>query len=313
MSEHKSPDEQLREILDPDVELPGRRLREAREATQMSREEVAHHLHLDPQIVTALETDNYEKLPSPIYICGYLRSYARLVKLPEAEIVNAYSKGQEINASLIPENVNILPDKQVINPAIFKTVGLIILAVLALLGITLLGDKFGLLGFLQNDPPPVAEQSAPLMESGDPIETVQDIMAEVVVADQSVNEPDTEPVASSLPPSNDEIEQKISDFEQAVSQNTPPVVIEQGISETGGPLKFVFNEESWIEVKDRNGQQLVYRLARAGTELQVSGDAPYRILLGNAAGVDVYYNEKIFDHKPFRRNRLAFFRLGTDE
>ena len=103
------------------VALPGERLKSTREELHLSREEVAHHLHLDVQIVIAIENDKFDELPSPAYVCGYLRSYARLLKLPEAEIVNAYSKGQAINAALIPENVSILPDKKA-NPALIKII-----------------------------------------------------------------------------------------------------------------------------------------------------------------------------------------------
>lgn len=129
--------ENLQENVEPEnesspiAELPGRRLREAREEKHLSREEVALHLRLDVQLIIALEDDQYKNLPSPAYICGYLRSYARLLKLPEKEIVEAYSHGEQINSDLIPSSVQIKPEKQ-INPGLVKLV--IIIVILALLG-----------------------------------------------------------------------------------------------------------------------------------------------------------------------------------
>lgn len=85
---------------------PGRRLREAREARQLSRDEVANQLHQDVQIIQALEEDNYASLPGQTYVLGYLRSYARLLKLPEEEIVAAVQIERSETAELLPENID---------------------------------------------------------------------------------------------------------------------------------------------------------------------------------------------------------------
>lgn len=85
---------------------PGKRLREAREAMQMSREEAARHLHQDVAIITALEDDDYARLPGQTYVLGYLRSYARLLKLPQNEIVEAVQVEQVETTDLLPENVD---------------------------------------------------------------------------------------------------------------------------------------------------------------------------------------------------------------
>jgi len=128
----------------PTTELPGRRLRDRREASQLTLAEVANHLRLDVQLIKALESDDFSHLPSPAYICGYLRSYARLLKLPEDEIVQAYSHGEMIRANLLPENVNILPQKKVINTGILKNIFLIIVILAVAGGLYWLADRFGL-------------------------------------------------------------------------------------------------------------------------------------------------------------------------
>lgn len=85
--------------------LPGKRLQEAREARHLSREEVARQLHQDVGIIQALEEDNYAWLPGQTYVLGYLRSYARLMKLPEDEIVAAVQPEQTETAELLPSNL----------------------------------------------------------------------------------------------------------------------------------------------------------------------------------------------------------------
>lgn len=70
----------------------GARLRVAREQRDLSPENVAKQLRLDVTVVNALENDDREHLPAPIFVQGYLRSYARLLGLPENELANDYAR-----------------------------------------------------------------------------------------------------------------------------------------------------------------------------------------------------------------------------
>jgi cytoskeletal protein RodZ len=70
---------------------PGAMLRTARIQHNLNVEQVAKELHLDARIVTAMENDDHSALPEPIFVQGYLRSYARLVGLSADEIVSRYS------------------------------------------------------------------------------------------------------------------------------------------------------------------------------------------------------------------------------
>jgi cytoskeleton protein RodZ len=69
----------------------GGRLRAAREQRDLDINAIAGELHLDAVIIEALENDDSAALPEPIFVQGYLRSYARLLELPEDEIVGNYT------------------------------------------------------------------------------------------------------------------------------------------------------------------------------------------------------------------------------
>ena len=73
------------------MQLPGVRLRERRELQRLSLESVAMQLHTSVQVVRALEENDLGKLPPPVYVRGFLRSYARLLELPESEVLGADS------------------------------------------------------------------------------------------------------------------------------------------------------------------------------------------------------------------------------
>jgi cytoskeleton protein RodZ len=70
----------------------GAQLRAARKKRKLGIEEVAQELHLDIDVITALENDERDKLPAPIFVQGYLKSYGRLVGLPVDKLIKDYSE-----------------------------------------------------------------------------------------------------------------------------------------------------------------------------------------------------------------------------
>ena len=70
----------------------GAQLRAARKKRKLEIDEVAHELHLDIDVVRALENDERSKLPAPIFVQGYLKSYGRFVGLPVEKLIKDYSE-----------------------------------------------------------------------------------------------------------------------------------------------------------------------------------------------------------------------------
>ncbi len=65
----------------------GKRFRNAREALGLSVSEVAERLHIIPKYVRCIESNEYSQLPGVVFLKGYIRSYARLLGLPEDQVV----------------------------------------------------------------------------------------------------------------------------------------------------------------------------------------------------------------------------------
>ena len=292
-------------------EYPGKRLCEARESRQLSREEVGHHLRLDPSLIRALEEDDYGKLPSPSYICGYLRSYARLLKLDEREIVSAYSKGQEISSALIPENINILPGKKHRYSAIKWLVVLILLASLIGAGLWLLErpDVLEKLDGTERQSSMSAPASVPneQPDEGAPIAIAQAIRdakeAGPVTVTDGIAAADTQ--ADVTPQADTSAQVKEESGDQAGAQ------AEQNAAKPVA-LRMHFRDDSWTEILDGEGNRVIYRLVRKGANLDIDAQPPFTILLGNAPYVDVYFRDALFDHARFHRNEIAYFRIGNE-
>src|SRR3546814_16858306 len=60
----------------------GQRLRAAREAAGLSVAEVASRLKPPSRFIEALEAEEWDRIGSPVFVRGPLRSYSRLLGLP---------------------------------------------------------------------------------------------------------------------------------------------------------------------------------------------------------------------------------------
>ena len=90
--------------------LPGERLAAAREGRGMTVAEIAQQLKLSPWQVEALEAGNYGRLPSPVFVRGFIRNYARLVKLDPAELLEGVDKPAPVAVSIEPPAVKSSPE-----------------------------------------------------------------------------------------------------------------------------------------------------------------------------------------------------------
>lgn len=70
-------------------EGPGAALQAAREARQLSVPQVADQLKLSSAVVTALEANDWDRLPAQVFVRGYVRAYARLMGLDDEELLDS--------------------------------------------------------------------------------------------------------------------------------------------------------------------------------------------------------------------------------
>jgi len=70
----------------------GEKLRGERERIGLTLDEVAKATKIKPSFLLAIEKGEYEKLPLGAYANGFVRNYARFLKLPEHEILAIFKR-----------------------------------------------------------------------------------------------------------------------------------------------------------------------------------------------------------------------------
>ncbi len=73
-----------------DLQSLGLKLREAREAHELSLIELEKRTRIRPRFLQAMETGQFQVIDNPLQLKGFLRSYAKAVGLDETTILNEY-------------------------------------------------------------------------------------------------------------------------------------------------------------------------------------------------------------------------------
>mgnify|MGYP001821065214 CR=1 FL=1 len=114
----------------------GEQLYAARTKQELTSEKVARELNLSEPIIRAIEADDAASLPAPIYVQGYVRSYARLLGLPEDELVRDYArqyvKPPPLSVTGRSRRTNRMPLLRLPSVRLIRNVILVLLAVILL-------------------------------------------------------------------------------------------------------------------------------------------------------------------------------------
>lgn len=310
----------------PEVQrFPGERLQAARLAKGVTVEKISSTLHLPGSYIHALENGELEKLPSIVFARGYIRSYSALVDVDADEFIGYLDAlyGQSQKTRAVRSVTKVRQQVKVGHPVV-KTFSWLLGAVVISASVwwwntqNSVIDPVSLLGEVdsaisvetsQGDTlviPPL-DDSAPTESS----EVVVDSNPEAVV---STAEKDTQPRSST--------EAALATSEAVRSVAEPAVDTEAVAAEAASQqdraaalsrLTMNFGGECWVTVKDRDGKSLFNNVRRSGDSVDVTGDAPFSVLLGAANGVSSFkFNGEDVDLGPFSKNNVARLTLPLE-
>lgn len=81
----------------------GEHLKKERERTNISIDDASEKLKIKKFYLKNLEKGNYDKLPPSVYVKGFIRSYANLLKLDQKKLIDLYNREIIINDKIKKE------------------------------------------------------------------------------------------------------------------------------------------------------------------------------------------------------------------
>ncbi|MEB0138360.1 MULTISPECIES: RodZ domain-containing protein [unclassified Undibacterium] len=308
----------------------GAMLLAARVAGAWTVEQVADQLKLSPRQIIAIETNDFPLLPNMVIVRGFMRSYAKLLKIDAAPVI-ALLPAESSSGAFVTDLRPTLatPFMESRSPFLGRSdatnrrylYGAAMLAAAVL--VFLLAQKLEQSGYFQRWLTPsetaasvaVEEGSAPHENSVAASETAPSTpgMGLNVPLASSLPAAQTNPSSTVAAPTPASAPAAVSATVAAPAPVLPaaPVSAVQaapssnaalaGVVATAqqkNQLRLKFRQDSWVQVKKESGQILTSHLAKAGTEEFFDLREPVQLRLGNASGVDAWLRGSVLEMTP---------------
>ena len=339
------------DALAESVSGPGQRLRAARQRAGLTLVEVAERLHLDEDVVEAIEENDESRLPGPVFTQGYLRNYARLVGEPVDEVLSGFASTRpagESRPALRQYKTNFKAQRVSSSHGLMRAItwlfiiGLIALLVVWWRGYLPIPDPTQLLGMPTDEP--AAEALAPAPASGAivleraPQDGEQAAPAQpaapvaLPVLDEAV--PAASPGPAGSGDDSGEREIQGGSVEDGPAADIPPDPAPSEEDEGGDAVPaepatgesepsvmpdqegvvFEFESPCWVDVRDSRGSKVLYGGIGGGESHRLGGDPPYRVVLGNSSAVAIRVNGRLIDTPfPADGGRVARFSIHPEK
>jgi cytoskeletal protein RodZ len=288
----------------------GQLLRQTREEKGLDLEQVASETRIRARFLEALEQENYDELPTPGHVHGFLRNYALYLGLDLNEVQALYeSENQEnrlVPGIFHPKDIELAPRRR--RPLIRASVilGLVLFLVVLVIG----GWAFWRYGLPAVEPllrllTPAAERTTVAQETA----TAMQETATAVALTAATKTPEATPTEAAATPTAIEA----TPVPTATPTETPPptATLERpSILPTSTPeptatsmptltptptpvggvtLSIVIVERAWLQVTV-DGQEQPGELLEVGEERTWEAEETIYFICGNAGGVEVTVN-----------------------
>ena len=296
----------------------GHQLMLAREKAGMDIEEAARAMNLRVEVVQALEDSNLDALPPVTFVHGYVRTYAKLLGLSEEKLLKEFDEEvpHELESELHPRS-SLADEADSQTPAVkLITIVIIVLAVVVLLYsiYSYYTDKSNHIAMISQTSSDVEIQlppEAPLIEQQAQI-TEDDVL--IVEQPQPEPEPEHETVAEA--PQTTAVVEAEPVEPEAVAVAEPEIMAMQSEQPMTGSdtLSMSAEGESWVEIVDANEIRLFYGMIDQQQDINLTGQAPFDIFLGNAPVVTLTVNAADIDMTKFTRsNNIAHVKISVQD
>jgi cytoskeleton protein RodZ len=288
----------------------------ARERAGMTIEDAAARLRLHPRQLQALEREDLEALPASPYVAGFVRNYARELKLEPGVLLESLNarlaaRGDQgpsldlggVRASGLP----VLDERRWRQLMMTVIVGVLVCA--GLIGFWMAHPR-GHAAAIATRPAPEPTDVAPAPAAGAAPSTEASAVASVAdqrtstVAAPAVPTP-TAPMAAPAPavpaiPVSPGATPAAASPAGGAPRAASASAVTPGAARAGpGGLVLRFNDRSWFEVSQADGRVLMSHIGEPGSLELLNANVPLQLVVGRAEAVQVEYRGLPVDLKPY--------------
>jgi len=313
-----------------EAQTMGERLRIAREQLGFSQQTVAERLCLKVSTVRDIEENKSPQDLASTFLRGYIRSYARLVHIPEEELLPMMAKQTPVRDSKVEvmHSYSLGKRRKKRDGWLMSFTWLILFVVLGLTGawwwqnhqaqqaeLTIMDDQSSVELSATQD-----EHSVALNNNDAPAETANTQPQTTASAG--------EPVPLNTAPANtpsqpdavvSQSQTSTENLQTSTSGESAPATLPVDNANVSTPaaaadaLNMTFSSDCWLEVSDPAGKKLFSGLKRKGETLDLSGHPSYQLKIGAPTAVQIQFQGKPVDLSRFiRTNQVARLTVSAE-
>jgi cytoskeletal protein RodZ len=265
-----------------ETETLGKYLRRERELRKISLRELSKNTRVREHLLTAIEEDRHDLLPSPTFVKGFLNAYAKYIGLDANEIILRYQHRvtgkQDTGPDLTPEKDTQRSTKQrwVVGGSI---VG----------GVIVVGLIVSYFFFLQPSNPREEPLPVPPAEKESQVPPPASPQIAEAPSPQQVIPPAVPQIAGTTPP-------QPQTLAPPTSAPAPPQIVGTNLPPKGKTISLQLKavELTWVSVKADNQTEKEMML-RPGETIPLEAVHQIYVLVGNAGGLDLIHNGKTLE------------------
>ena len=291
---------------------PGEIFRQARENLNLSLEDVAKEIALRPSILQQLENNEFIQKSTPaIFVKGYVRSYAKFLRLPDSVWGNITFAENDKND--LSKNARSTREVNQYSSHSRWVGRLSIIVLILVLGMTGLWwwqsyqqnnqERDDLVqsyvASTENNQPATA-----LVKTEESNKTAQETTAAVSQPVEITNNVLPEIAQENAVPQTKNDEKSVSDTQSAVEN---PSISPAAPTVKGDLIVEILNNTSWLSVKDKNRRVLAQKEYKKGEVLTFNGDE-FSLIVGAPSNVRITYKGENYPLKV--DGRIAKFKLS---
>lgn len=248
-------------------------LQAQRQAQDISLQVLSIYLRISLDMLTAIENEDYSKLPEPVFSKSFLRSFAEAVEADPDFVVQNYLEGLAAfeKAAKAESRMAKREENQLLGQRVGLALGALLVVIVLIVLLTRGGEDAGNEGDMAQ-PGSVIEAIAPDAFGLQGLDQIPGLATGDGAANIIDLPPGDGPTCSTAPLP-----------EESSAPAKKPVALW---------LKVDALEETWLKIIIDNQKPNEYTL-QAGDHLSLGATSRFNLLIGNAAGVKLSVNDKV--------------------
>lgn len=279
----------------------------ARQAKNLSQQDVSNSLRYSIKQIEALENDAFDLLPDAMITRGFIRNYAKLLELDAAPLLEIFRSavpatspvGLSVSGSMSPVQLTkeSLPWLKYILSSI-----LILLFLLAwFFYVDYMPENLSSSAVSSPQQHDVAQQ--PDNSAAEVPASVEMSLPEIALPAAERQPEDVAPVAADAASASVDVEK--SESSAIAVQSMQPTTEVQPKSQGEKKISMSSTEETWVRVTDNAGKVLYEKMLSAGGAEELNILPPCHIVIGNAKATTLNYAGQVIDFSAVTKNNVA--------